>query len=32
MSPKDAWKKAQTLPFTGEELRSIAGNVAPFLR
>jgi hypothetical protein len=32
MSPKDAWKKTQTLPLTTDELRSIAGNVAPYLR
>ena len=31
MSPKDAWEKTQTLPLTTDELRSIAGNVAPYL-
>jgi len=32
MSPKDAWKKTQGLPLTMDELRSIAANVAPYLR
>ncbi|HKU86701.1 MAG TPA: amidohydrolase family protein [Casimicrobiaceae bacterium] len=32
MSPKDAWQKTRTLPLTTDELRSIAGNVAPYLR
>ena len=31
-TPLAAWKRTKTLPLTEEELRIIAGNVAPYLR
>ena len=31
-APKEAWKTTHALPLTPEELRTIAGNVAPYLR
>ncbi len=32
MSPQDAWKMTLSLPLTGDEFRTIAGNVAPYLK
>ena len=31
-SPKEAWQTTRTLPLTDDELKEIAGNVAPYLR
>ena len=31
-TPKDAWSAFLRLPFTPEEFRSVAGNVAPYMR
>ena len=32
MSSQDAWKTTLSLPLTVDEFRTIAGNVAPYLR
>ena len=32
LAPRDAWADVLTLPLSPDELRTIAGNIAPYMR